>query len=85
MNNIMKFAVVITYSFDSEVPVFLFEDEDSAKLFLAENFLQECKIDMEENGYDTDSEIGEDGWYAKIINHFSDRDDVTEYRIGIIQ
>ena len=78
----MNFAVVCSYSFDNDTAVYLFTNENEAKLFLKDNFEQEIKIDVEENGYDTESFISSDGWYAKIINHFADHDNVTEFRIG---
>lgn len=81
---VQSYAVIFTYDFDDDVAVYLFSDEEKARTFLRENFEREVEIDTEENGYDTESYIREDGWYAKIINHFDDHDDVTEYRVGII-
>ena len=78
----MSYAVIFTYSFDSDVAVYLFNDEESAKKMLRDNYEQELQIDMRENEWDTDAEISDDGCYAKITNHFADHDDVTEYRIG---
>lgn len=78
----MNYAVVFTYSFDSEVSVYLFPDEEAAKLFLRNSFENETRIDKEENGWDTFAEIDEDGWYAKITNQFDDHTNITEYRIG---
>ena len=81
-----NYAVIFTYSFDSEIAVYLFETFEEAKEFLKTNFELEKKIDIEENGWEdiSDFEISEDGGYAKIINHFPDRDDITEYHIGNI-
>ncbi len=79
------YAVVITYSFDEEMPVYIFPDEASAKAFLKKNFEEECRIDREENEWVTTAEVCNDGWYAKIENHFSDHNDITEFRIGVVR
>lgn len=78
----MKYAVIFTYSFDGEVAVYLFSDEDSAKEFLRSSYEEELRIDCEENGWDVCGEIFDDGWYAKIANNFIDHENVTEFRIG---
>lgn len=78
----MKYAVITTYSFDSETNVCLFNDEKKAKNFLCKNYEEELRIDREENEWDSKGSISEDGWYAKITNHFADHDDVTEFRIS---
>lgn len=80
-----NYAVVVTYSFDSEVPVRLFKDYDEAKAYLKADWEKEVKIDTEENGWDADFEISAEGDYARITNRFDDRDDVTEWRIGTVQ
>lgn len=80
----IKYVVVFNYSFDHDCRAYPFEDETSAKEFLFENFNNEVRIDVEENGYDTEFSIQEDGWYAQIVNHFIDRDDITEMRIAEI-
>ncbi len=80
----MNYAVVFTYSFDYDVTVYLFKNEEEAKEFLYNNYIEELRIDTEENKFDVDSYVSDDGWYAKIVSHFSDRDDITEYRIGNI-
>lgn len=77
-----SYAVIFTYSFDSEVVVYLFDTLDEAKKFLKESFEEEVRIDTEENGWDCTSYIDEDGCYARIFNQFSDRIDKTTFRIG---
>lgn len=77
-----SFAVIFTYSFDDEVAVYLFDTEDEAKKFLKESFEEEVRIDTEENGWDCNSYIEDDGKYAKIFNRFDDRIDATTFRIG---
>ena len=74
--------VVTTYSFDRETPVKLFESDKEAEEYLRKMYEEELRIDREENGYDTEGMIEDDGSYAKIINHFPDHDDITEFRIG---
>ena len=81
----MNYAVVITYSFDDEVVVYLFADEEAAKKMLRESYENEVRIDTEENGWDVDAVIRDDGWYAKITDHFSDHENVTEFRIGTVR
>ena len=80
----MNYAVIFTYSFDDEVVVYLFATIEEAKAFLKGAYEEEVRIDTEENEWNCESYIAEDGWYAKITNYFYDRDDVTEMRIGSI-
>lgn len=77
-----NYAVIVNYSFDEEVSVRLFESFIDAKKHLESDWRKEIFIDIEENYWDSEYEISDDGCYAKIINHFADRDDVTEWRIG---
>lgn len=79
-----NYAVVVTYSFDPEVFVKLFENLDDAKNYLETDWRRELTIDTEENGWDSDFYISEDRDYAKITNHFADRDDETIWQIGIV-
>ena len=87
MENTMSYAVIFTYSFDDEVAVYLFETEEEAKKFLKDSFSEELRIDTEENEWNSEGTISEDGWYAKIENYFGDEGSepaVTEFRIGNI-
>lgn len=82
-----NYAVIFTYSFDSEVSVYLFKTEDEAKKFLLDSLKEEVRIDIEENGWEVEHCISDDGRYAKITNNFDDGDrpiDITEMRIGQI-
>ena len=73
------YAVVFTYSFDTDVAVYLLE----AREFLFKSYKEELRIDTEENGWSSEGYIQEDGMYAKITNHFQDEDDdVTEFHIA---
>lgn len=83
MDTVSKaFAVVFTYSFDKETPVYLFNTKDEAKKFLNESYKEELRIDSEENGWMVDGNIDEDLEYAKIVDYFPDHDDITEFRLG---
>ena len=75
-------AVVITYSFAYDVPVFLFDDESMAIKALKEAFEEEVRIDRDETEADSDYEIKEDGSYAKIVSHGLTGDQVTEFHLG---
>lgn len=78
------YAVIFIYSFDWDVAVYLFEDLEEAKEFLKSSAEEEYRIDTEENGWTTELEFDNDNCYAKITNHFLDRDDITEMHIGNI-
>ena len=79
MKPMVKYAVVTRYSFDSDMPVRLFETEASAVEFLRSDYENECRIDSEE-GKVTEASIDEDGWSASIDHN----GDVTEWRIGCV-
>lgn len=80
-----KYAVVSCYSFDPECIVVSFNTEEEAVEYLRKSYANEYKIDKEENGWDSVGYIYKNGWCATIINHFSDRDDVTEFRVVVAQ
>lgn len=78
-----SYAVIFTYSFDSEVAVYLFDTVEEAREFLASSYREEMRIDIEENGWDSVGEIDESGDYASIITKFySGGIDITEMRVG---
>lgn len=79
-----QYAVTFRYGFDRDTATYLFCDEEAAKKFLRDNFNQEVRIDIAENGWDTISEISDDGWEAKITNRFVDHDDIMELFISPI-
>ena len=75
-------AVISMYSFDDDVCVHLCTSEEEAKNVLRDIYEHEVQIDTDA-GHDFNSEIREDGWYAKITNHRKCGDtDVSEWRIG---
>lgn len=81
----MKCVVIITYSFDPDIPVFLFENEKEAWDFLSSMAKKEYEIDTKENGWNSELFLDEESSFAKITTHFFDRDDVTEMRIADIR
>lgn len=76
------FAVVFTYSFDCDCAVYPVDTQDEAIKFMTESYEEELRIDKEENKWDTEGYIAEDKMYAKIVNHFADGDDVTEFHVA---
>ena len=82
--NSFNYAVIFNYSFDDDVAVYLFENEEKAKEFLKGSYENELRIDIEENGWYSHGYINGDGTYAKIETIFSDHTDKTEMRIGNI-
>lgn len=79
-----SYAVVVTFSFDSQVSVLLFEDWAQALEFIKADILDEYRIDTQENGWDSEYAIFEEEGRAVLTTHFADRDDVVEWRIGTI-
>ena len=76
---VYAYAVITTYSFDAPA-LRLCKTEKEAEDFLAENFNQEVAADAD-NGWNTESELHMEEQYGKIVNHFDDHDDVTEFYI----
>lgn len=71
---------LVRYSFDAEKPVFgpfnTFEDAWNAALTDAQ---KEFNIDQNENEWDSDMSEHEEYGEIILVNHFTDRDDTTEY------
>jgi hypothetical protein len=82
----MFFPVVVTYSFDKETPVWLFDKESDALAEIRKQFNEELRIALDKNEcppYDNiEYEISHDGTYAVIKEYFYDHTDVTEWRLG---
>ena len=49
--------VTVTYSFDSEVAAIVFDNYEQARAYIKEDFENEKRIDVEENGYLIDEEL----------------------------
>lgn len=79
-----KCAVVVTFSYDPQLSVLLFDNRDAAWDFIKNDILEEYTIDTEENGWDSEYAIFENECRAVLTTHFADRDDVVEWRIGTI-
>lgn len=79
-----KVAVVVTFSFDPTVSVAIFDTEEEAVNFIAEDLEREYLIDCEQNIWSdiTTRWVSEDGYEARLTNHFSHGDDITEWRIA---
>ena len=77
-----EYAVIFTYSFDTDASVFLFDKEEDALTFLRESYDEECRIEREENGWEIESEISTDGRYARIVYRPDEiSEDVCEYHL----
>ncbi len=81
-DKIPEYAVVFTYSFDNAA-AYLFDTEDEAIDFLKTSFNEEIRNDKED-GWDVEAAISNDGDYAKIICHFDDHDDITEFHLATV-
>lgn len=79
-----KYAVVISFNFDSTVSVLLFDTKDEAKKFIRKDLEEELWIDCVENGWDnlTTSWVSDDGHIAKLYNSFDDHENITEWRLA---
>lgn len=77
-----SYAVVFTYSFDTDSAVYLFDTEEKAIDYMMKSLEEELRIDQEENGWDSEGYVTEDKMYAKIITHYTSGDDVTEMHIA---
>ncbi len=78
-----SYAVVVTFSYDPQVSVLLFNDEKSAMDFIKKDVEEELQTDKE-NGWDTEYVIYEDEGRAVLTTHWADKDDTVEWRIGTI-
>lgn len=77
-----NYSVIVTYSFDETVPVYLRKTFEEAKTLLKELYEEEVRIDREE-GNANECHINEDGTEATITNFRRSGDtDVTTWRIG---
>lgn len=79
-----NYAVVVTFSYDTQVSVLLFEEWTMAMNFVKEDIMREFLIDTQENEWDSEYAIYEKEGRAVLTTHFADRDDVVEWRIGTI-
>lgn len=84
-----KIPLVTHYSFDSEVPVYLFDTEEEALKELKSQFCEEYRIQTEENehvqGEDLEVDVSPDGRWASITTYYDDQKDVVEWSIGTVR
>lgn len=77
-----SYAVVFTYSFDTDSAVYLFDTQEEAIDYMMKSFEEELRIDQEENGWNSEGHVAEDKMYAEIITHYPSGDSVTEMHIA---
>ena len=74
------FYYLVRYSFDSSKPVFgPFKTEAEAWNAALADAKNECRISKEEDKRDCDMMEYEDFGEIVLVDHFTDRDDTTEY------
>ena len=77
------FIVGIYYSFDSEMPMYIFETEKEARDFIKKDFEEEKRIAEEEvNNLNYCNHSVDFDW--AVIHYESDNDDFMEWNIGTI-
>lgn len=80
-----KYAVVSSFNFSEEVCVFPCLTEADAIILLRKFYDEETASDKE-CGFNSESEISEDGYYAKLTVHSrTGDDDITEFRVATIE
>lgn len=73
---------LVRYSFDADKPVFgPFNTEEEAWDAALADAQKEFDIDQNESGWDSDMSEYEEYGEIILVNHFTDRDDTTEYLI----
>ena len=78
-----NYAVVVTFSYDPQISVLLFEDEKSAMAFIRKDAEEEFAID-EEYGRPSSLVINEDEKRAVLKTGYADGVETTEWRIGTV-
>ena len=79
------YAVVAYYSFDTAMPIILFDTEEQAKEYLQQMFQSEVQTDIE-SGKQPVTSHADDGWWAQIENDWTDahgdmHEDITLWQI----
>lgn len=82
-----KIPMVVTYSFDAETPVWLFDTEEEAVAEIKKQYEEELQIAKDNwgNNIYIEHNISKDGCYAEIKEFFSDHTDVTKWSVGDIK
>lgn len=79
-----NYAVVVTFSFDPQVSVLLFNEWTEAMGFIKKDVADEHRIDTQENGWDSEYVIYEDDGRAVLTTYFEDHNDIVEWKIGTV-
>ena len=66
MKYLKDYAVVFSYSFDTDCAVTLCESLEQAIAYLKQSFEEELRIETEENGWEVETFHSEDWTYAEI-------------------
>ena len=90
--SIKKYAVIITYTYDPDVPVYPFETEEDAIEALEKCFHDELRISKDEDGANVIGTISPDKRYASITTNveyakdlpITNKKDKIEMRVGNI-
>lgn len=77
--------MVVHYSFDQEVPVWLYDTEEEAVAELRKQFKTELHEAKWNDSIRIESYISDDGFYAVIKEYFDTHTDLTEWTIGNIK
>ena len=82
-----KIPMVVTYSFDGEIPVWLFDTEEEAIAEIKKQYEEELQVAKDNWGDNINIEhfITEDGCCAEIKEFFLDHTDVTTWSVGDIK
>ena len=80
------FVLTAHYSFDSDMPVWMFKTEEEARAELERQFLEELRIQTKENGHvlgeDIETDYNGSGTWASITIFCKDENDVMEWKVS---
>ena len=84
-----KIPLVVTFSFDAQVNVYLLNTEEEVKQKIAQQLAEEVRINIEERGKEEDIDfkqfIDSNGTYARLEEYYNDGEvEVTEWSIGTL-
>lgn len=83
-----QIPMVVTYSFDSQVNVYLFNSEEELWAEIMKQIKEEVKINIEERemeeGTDFKQIIDENNLYARLEEYLGDETDITEWSVGTL-
>lgn len=83
-----QIPMVITYNFDSQVNVYLFNSEEELWKEITKQIEEEVRINIKERemevGVDFKQIIDEDSLYARLEEYHGDETDITEWSVGTL-